>query len=199
MANEVSFKIAKLAKEMGYNDYSAVKYNGNGELVYHDSPTNIAAPTREELQAWLENEGLYISIAPEMYTTGINWNWQVLWYLPKHSWTWIDSEDEVGNPIRLPQNIATGTGYYGDNGEYPTRPEAMDAALEMSLLKSNILFRHNSIDKLAKLYNTDMNSMLDQIKPFSKELGEWSFIDLTMDQLNIIVSKIGQPPQDDNL
>ena len=51
-----------------------------------------------------------ISIIPEHYPDGTNWNWQILWY------------DE--------QNELDGTFQFGDNHEHPTQENAETAALE---------------------------------------------------------------------
>lgn len=190
----VSFETAQLAHKKGYDKYTETKYNPDGQPVFHDNGVNIFAPTQDDLQTWLESKGMYVSCAPEMYVDGINWNWQVLWYLPQDRWDWIEETDDEGKEIRYPRNICTGTGYYGDNGEYPTRHIAIEAALVMALKKLDILYRHNSIDGLSKLYGVDNNTMLNRIRPFSAELGDWSFREFSEEQLAIIVSKIGQPP-----
>jgi len=193
MGKIISYETAVLAKKFGYDEYTSAKYNADRQYVFHTNGNNIPAPTQDQLQTWLETRGLYVSIAPEFYADGINWNWQVLWYLPKNTWEWEEYEDE-GKIIKHARNIVTGTGYYGDNGEYPTRHLAMEAALQMALNKTDLMFRHNSVDKLAKLYNMDMNGMLSKLRTFSDELGDWSFRDLTEQQLATIVSKLGPPP-----
>jgi hypothetical protein len=195
MTKIVSFETALLAQKKGYDVYASTKYNPDGQIVLHDNSENVFAPTQDELQTWLETKGMYVSCAPEMYFDGINWNWQILWYLPEKLWDWVEETDDDGKVNRYPRNICTGTGYYGDNGEYPTRHLAIEAALVMALKKLDILYRNNSIDGLAKLYEVDNNTMLNRIRPFSAELGDWSFREFTEEQLSIIVSKIGQPPQ----
>jgi hypothetical protein len=184
MSKPVSFKTAQLAKQFGFNKACENHYNENGKIDF----AGIPAPTLEQLQSWLEEEkGMYISIAPEMYVDGINWNWQVLWYLPKDQWV----IDEDG-----PSRICTGTGYYGDNGEFPTRHEALEAALQMALMKTDVFFQHNSLEGLARLYKSDNNTILNKLRQFSSELGDWSFREFTFDQLKIISAKLGDPPQE---
>ena len=75
-----------------------------------------SAPLYQQVIDWLDTKGYNIKITPEYYTEGINWNWQVFWYVPKEDWTdWV---------------ITDGTMMYGDNGEYNTRIEAMHASIE---------------------------------------------------------------------
>lgn len=188
-AKIVSFETAALAKKRGFDLYTNVKYNQDGQIVLHDNDTNIFAPEQDVLQKWLESKNMFIAIAPEFYTDGINWNWQVLWRLPENQWGSYTDDDGNTHPM----NIASGTGYYGDNGEFPTRHEAIEAALNMALMKLDIYYRHNSVEQLAKLYGTDMNTMLDKIRPLSSQLGDWSFREFTSQQLEIIVKNIGEP------
>jgi hypothetical protein len=84
-----------------------------------DNPNKIVvtAPTFSQAFTWFrENHGLYHYILPEFYKNGINFNWQILWYLPKEEWT--------------NHRIYNGTMLYGDNGEYPTQEEADIACLK---------------------------------------------------------------------
>jgi hypothetical protein len=74
------------------------------------------APTFSQAFRWFrEKYGLHRTIIPEFYKDGINFNWQILWYLPKDKWT-----EHV---------ISKGTMWYGDNGEYPSQEEAESACL----------------------------------------------------------------------
>lgn len=61
--------------------------------------------------------GLYPSITPEFYQDGINWNWQVLWYV---------SNDR--------KDFQSGTFYYGDNNEYPSYDIAILSFIEMCFM-----------------------------------------------------------------
>jgi len=79
---------------------------------------SYSAPSQSLLQKWLrEVHNCYIKIVPEAYTTGINFNWQVLFYDPLDVTCW---------------DIKS-TGLYGDNGEFPTYELALEAALLKSL------------------------------------------------------------------
>ena len=59
---------------------------------------------------------LYTHFVPEFYSTGINFNWRILWYLPEEEQT--------------DRCVCTGTCLYGDNGEYPTQEKADWACLK---------------------------------------------------------------------
>jgi hypothetical protein len=77
----------------------------------------ILAPTfSQAFRFFREKHGLYHYILPEFYKNGINFNWQILWYLPKEEWT--------------NHRIYNGTMLYGDNGEYPTQEKAELACLK---------------------------------------------------------------------
>jgi len=199
MSKLITFQTAELANKRGYPQKEAeygFNLDGSESVDFSIDWLNakaVARPTQDQLQTWLESNGMFISIAPEFYQDGINWNFQVLWYEPKEDWEWIEVPDDEGRLIKFPRNIVTGTGWYGDNGEHPTRHLAIEAALYLALMKLDILFRHNSIDKLAKLYKMKQNDLLILIRPFSAELGDWGFNNLTTEQLEIIVSKLGKP------
>jgi hypothetical protein len=80
----------------------------------------ISTPTYAQSFRWFrEKHGLYVSQVPEFYQDGINFNWQILWYLPKEEWK--------------TRHIHTGTFMYGDNGEYPTQED-----MELGILKKLI-------------------------------------------------------------
>ena len=53
---------------------------------------------------------VFISIVPELYKDGVNWNWQILWYNDKKQ--------------------TEGTFFFGDNHEHPTRENAEKAAID---------------------------------------------------------------------
>ena len=63
-----------------------------------------------DLYDFFDEQGVNVAMSPEHYKNGINWLWQLLWYLPKSG----------------------GTCWYGDNAEYPTRQKAETAAFEKS-------------------------------------------------------------------
>lgn len=83
------------------------------------SKVHCSAPLYQQIIDWLDSKGLHIDITPEFYRDGINWNWQIFWYLPKEKQT-IDK-------------FYGGTAMYGDNNEYPTRIEAVNKAIEEAL------------------------------------------------------------------
>jgi len=131
----VTYDIAVKLKELGFDEpcfggftihkefwYPAATYRNstqNPRTYGKTKPQNshiIKAPTWDEAIEWFGKKGLYISIQPEFYTTGINWCWQILWHLPKEQW------DEY--------TISGGTFSYGDNNEYPTRRLANIGAIE---------------------------------------------------------------------
>src|ERR1700755_1407807 len=113
MTKLISYKTAVLAKKHGFDDrtedvfYTDVEeFISSHDVINHNNSEKIIfRPTQDHLQTWLESKGMFVSIAPEFYTEGINWNWQVLWYLPKEKWEWIENEDENGNLIKHPSNI----------------------------------------------------------------------------------------------
>jgi len=75
------------------------------------------APLYQQAFKWFrEKYGLHYCIIPEFYVNGINFNWQVLWYLPKEEWT--------------EHNVNDGTFMYGDDGEYPTQELAESACID---------------------------------------------------------------------
>ena len=76
----------------------------------------LAPTTSQALSFFRKKYGLYTHIAPEFYTTQINFNWQILWYIPKQLWTRF--------------RVSGGTFMYGDNGEYPTYEEAEIACIK---------------------------------------------------------------------
>ena len=119
-------------KELGFDEPCLAWYDKNSVLLaditigyestdflYTQEDMDIqqcTAPTfSQAFRFFREKYGLYHHIVPEFYTKGINFNWQILWYLPEEEWT---------NHV-----ISDGTGLYGDNGEYPTQEEAELACL----------------------------------------------------------------------
>ena len=111
-------------KELGFDEpclgwYVSESYGLEyGKVVQSDLLGDaVIAPTFSQSFRWFRDKhGLYYHIVPEFYTNGINFNWQIFWYLPKEEWTHYV--------------ISTGTMMYGDNGEYPTQEEAELACLQ---------------------------------------------------------------------
>jgi hypothetical protein len=90
-----------------------------------DNPNKVVVTAPTYSQAFLffrDKHGLYVHSVPEFYLDGINFNWQILWYLPKDQWV----KDEDGRV----RTFTEGTMLYGDNGEYPTQEEADLACLK---------------------------------------------------------------------
>lgn len=104
---ELSFE-----KSFFINNYSGIDFSNENWL-------HVAAPLWQEAIDFVESLGYYIYICPEFYADGINWNWQVLWYLPKELWTEF--------------KVMSGTFMYGDNGEFSTRRDATIAALKRAI------------------------------------------------------------------
>lgn len=121
----VNYKLASELKELGFN-YPCFRAYDNCEMLYYSSSGNgnilnsnlssaVAAPLYQQVFRWFRKvHGMYVHSVPEFYHNGINFNWQILWYLPRNKWSKHDCND--------------GTGLYGDNGEYPTQ-EAADTAI----------------------------------------------------------------------
>jgi hypothetical protein len=130
----VPYDIAVSMNEVGYNFPALSVYCRDHALYSHEAmkylnrslDSGILAPTYNQCIEWLDSKNLNIWVIPEYYKTGINWNWQILWYLPKEEWGDI-SPGKRGN-------LHGGTMQYGDCGEYKTRREAWDAAIKAAII-----------------------------------------------------------------
>jgi hypothetical protein len=121
----IPYEYALELKELGFDEQCLAFYNGKYlDSTKYDFDTGSIkdigqcnfAPTFSQAFRWFrEKYGFYYTIWPEFYRDGINFNWQILWYLPKDEWT--------------KYVISDGTGQYGDNGEYPSQEEAELACL----------------------------------------------------------------------
>ena len=126
----VSYEIALALKELGFDEpCMAIYYSKDKSFSWHhhkdhtnDEPAldsgefNISAPLYQQAFRWFrEKYGLYCNFVSEFYSDGINFNWQVMWYIPKEEWTEF--------------HVANGTYWYGDNNEFPTQEEAELACL----------------------------------------------------------------------
>ena len=115
----VPYEQALALKELGFDEpcfgwYSKDGTFYEGKMTIHQGL--LSAPLYQQAFRWFrEKHGLHHTIIPEFYKDGINFNWQILWYLPKDKWT-----EHV---------ISKGTMWYGDNGEYPSQEEAESACL----------------------------------------------------------------------
>lgn len=63
----VSFEVANLLKEKGFNERSSASYDSKGELqegygYWNKTPIWYAAPTHQMACAWLREKGIYITI-----------------------------------------------------------------------------------------------------------------------------------------
>jgi len=131
----VNYKLASELKALGFN-YPCFRAYDNCEMLYYSSSSNgnilnsnlstaVAAPLYQQAFKFMRKVyGLYVHSVPEFYYTGINFNWQILWYSPKNEWS--------------KHNCNDGTFLYGDNGEYPTQELADIAMIEkmIELVKS---------------------------------------------------------------
>lgn len=77
-------------------------------------------PNLEEISKYIQDQGVYIQLTEEFYTTGVNHLWQVLIYDPYNVDNNCISDDS--------------SGMYGDNGEYENRDDALEDAVKFSLL-----------------------------------------------------------------
>lgn len=132
----VSINIARELSEIGYDEPCLFGYDSMGyirakisltslgcKISWDKHDNHLKAPLYQEVFEWFRRKhGLYVVNQPEFYTTGINFNWQILWYLPKEEWKF----DEKNSPFL----IETGTGMYGDNAEYPSQEEADAGMIE---------------------------------------------------------------------
>jgi hypothetical protein len=129
-----SYERSLALKELGFDEPCLAFYDGkNTESFYfnnlrdasgdyipfqkHDRLKWFGAPLKSQAFKWfIDKHGLHIHMCPDFYKDGINYCWQILWYLPKDKWT--DS------------NVHGGTMFYGDNHEYPTKEEAENACID---------------------------------------------------------------------
>lgn len=131
MENEfIPYEEALALKELGFEDLTMAHF-ANGEFSMGltsnlDKRTyeSVSSPLYQQVFEWFREEfGLYHTIIPEFYTGGINFNWQLRWYLPKEKWT-----EYV---------ISDGTYWYGDNGEFPTQRDAELGCLQKLIELAN--------------------------------------------------------------
>lgn len=131
MENEfITYDLAVKLKALGFDEPCMGVYYGDVEDIqftlnvretqYYAQKgykNGVLAPLYQQAFRWfIDKHGLHIHMCPEFYKDGINYCWQILWYLPKDKWT--DS------------NVHGGTMFYGDNHEYPTKEEAENACID---------------------------------------------------------------------
>lgn len=136
----VPYELALKLKEKGFNepciafipddDHTDQEFLQSQYFVHNSdnkgvTVVNLCAPLYQQVIDWLDSKNIHISIHPEFYKDGINWNWQVLEYDPN------GEEDPLTH--RYSYTTHRSTGMYGDNGEYPKRMDAVRAAIEEAL------------------------------------------------------------------
>jgi hypothetical protein len=125
MKDFVPYEQSLELKELGFDEpcignYFHTKelkiYGGDVLRIKNSDMGTVTAPTFSQAFRWFRDlHELYHRLWPEFYRNGINFNWQILWYLPKDKWTMYV--------------ISDGTMQYGDNGEYSNQEEAELACL----------------------------------------------------------------------
>jgi hypothetical protein len=97
------------------------------DCTVDESIESIPLPTYSQVfRFFRDKHSLYVHSVPEFYLDGINFNWQILWRIPKERW----DKDKDGRV----RTFTTGTLWYGDNGEYPTQEDA-DLAILRKLIQ----------------------------------------------------------------
>lgn len=120
----VSYEQALALKKLGFNEPCFGYYQGGTNNLILEQIINsqgngnwCLAPTCSQAFAWFEeNYGLYCNFVHDFYKDGVNFLWQIFWYLPV--------EEQVEDLL------VTGTMLYGDNGDYETSRNAKIACLE---------------------------------------------------------------------
>lgn len=126
----VSLKTAKLLKKKGFNEPCEKKINIKTKIIeYCDfnyicannldlNKNYISYPTLYEAEKWLrKNHNCIIVTNTDFYINGINYLFQVLFYDEK----FVDCISNISS------------GLHGDNGEYKTYEECLDAAIREAL------------------------------------------------------------------
>ncbi len=150
----VTYEIALNLKKLGFDEECLGYYTGDNPYEENNDDFNlryftkndivddrggaILAPIYQQVINWFDNKGLYLEITPEFYEEGINWNWQVWWYLPTEEWikeNYFDTTDMFTNEpkrifFRNKDKFMVGTAMYGDNNEYPVRMDAIKRAIK---------------------------------------------------------------------
>jgi len=135
--NFLNYKLASELKKLGFNEkcfgfHLPIDHDDykKGDIIYHQDKYEKDIPSilwQQAFKFFRDVYGLYVHSVPEFYYTGINFNWQIFWYLPKEKWTKYSCNG--------------GTFLYGDNGEYPTQEAADIAMIEkmIDIVKNKIL------------------------------------------------------------
>lgn len=120
----VSFEIAKLLKEKGFNERSAASYDSKGQLqegyaYWNKTPIWHAAPTHQMTMAWLREHGLYINVVISYdYSVDANGNEVDRWTF----WLFEIFSSFSGNLI-----------YTEEVNQYDSYEETVEAALKYCL------------------------------------------------------------------
>ena len=131
----VPFNIAKILKEKGFDEYCLAIFDNEGFRLtteplknsYLEGHWRCTYPLYQQVVDWLDNKGFNINISSEYYYDGVNWLWQIFWLNPISKW-----EKNVKDQY-IRESIYEGTYLYGDNHEYPTRNDALLAAIKYVL------------------------------------------------------------------
>lgn len=125
----VSLKVAKMAKDRGFNVKTSSVWLEDEQQEHHYStiPLDwnkheglVSLPTLSQLHRWLrEVQFIHVRVWPEYYKNGFNWNMQVTWWLGD-----IEGGDEMDD-----YPFYNGTFSYGDNGQFKSYEHALENGL----------------------------------------------------------------------
>ena len=80
----ISYEIARLLKEKGYNEETLHYYNSAGKLYlgsrhfnHNACNVNFSAPTKAEVIAWLESKGIMIDVHWIRFNENRRWNYSI--------------------------------------------------------------------------------------------------------------------------
>lgn len=128
----LNHELSKQFKELGFDERCLSWYRIDGTHVLPSNltmtttntiinqrvPGLVMAPLIQQAEQFLIDKfGCHIVIIPEPHKTGINYNWQVMFYDPTDELCWSKLS----------------TWMYGDDGEYPTDRAARIAGIEKAV------------------------------------------------------------------
>lgn len=124
----VSRDTARMLKEAGFDcncrkwyeqkEDKITEWEADASCNWNLNKNDFSCPTQALAARWLrEAHNIHVVITEEAYVNGINYLWQVLIYNPTSPDCWDDKS----------------TGMYGDNGEYKTYEEALEAGLREAI------------------------------------------------------------------
>ena len=80
----ISYEIARLLKEKGYNEETLHYYNsagklylGSGHFNHNACAVNLSAPTKAEVIAWLESKEIMIDVHWIGFVDARKWNYSI--------------------------------------------------------------------------------------------------------------------------